>query len=323
MWRKSFLVLSLLLVTCFAAVSYAEDAAVEQAGEQVEAAARAVEKEAVNWQDPSSAMDEIVRLLSQYGLRILGALAVFIIGRIIAKWLSGLVSKALAKTTVEPTLIKFVKNLVYTALLVFVIIAALGVMGIETASFAVVLGAAGLAIGLALQGSLSNFASGVLMMIFKPFKVGDFIEAGGALGSVKEIQLFNTILNSPDNIRIIVPNAAVTSGNIKNYTVNGTRRVDLVIGVSYEDDLKKAQEVIESVLAQDERILKDPAWTVAVSELADSSVNFVVRPWTKAADYWNVYFDITENIKLALDEKGISIPYPQRDIHVKDGQAVS
>ena len=199
MWRKSFLVLSLLLVTCFAAVSYAEDAAVEQAGEQVEAAARAVEKEAVNWQDPSSAMDEIVRLLSQYGLRILGALAVFIIGRIIAKWLSGLVSKALAKTTVEPTLIKFVKNLVYTALLVFVIIAALGVMGIETASFAVVLGAAGLAVGLALQGSLSNFAGGILILFFKPFKAGDVIDAQGYVGTVDEIQIFNTIIRTLDN----------------------------------------------------------------------------------------------------------------------------
>ena len=173
-----------------------------------------------------------------------------------------------------------------------------------------------MAVGLALGGTLSNFASGVLLIIFKPFTVGDFIEAGGAMGSVKEIQIFNTILSSPDNKKVIIPNAQVTGGNIVNYSANGTRRVDLVIGVSYEDDLKKARQVIESVLKVDSRILPDPAYTVAVSELGDSSVNFVVRPWVNSDDYWAVYFDLTEKIKVTLEENGLSIPFPQRDVHL-------
>ena len=189
----------------------------------------------------------------------------------------------------------------------------------RTTSFAVIVGAAGLAIGFALQGSLANFAAGIMLIIFKPFKGGDFVELAGQKGTVKEIQIFNTILNSPDNVRIIIPNGQVTGSNIVNYTVNGTRRVDLVVGVSYDDDLKKARQVIEQVLAGDDRILSDPPVTVAVSELADSSVNFVVRPWVKTADYWDVYFNITEGIKLALDKNGITIPYPQRDIHMKGG----
>ncbi len=317
---KTFLTLAVFsFVILLAGVASAQQE-VTAVAEKADAVAAAVEEQGVNWKDPASIGDEIARILSTYGLKLLAAIAVFVIGRIIAKWLSQAVAKAMSKTKVEKTLIKFVTNLVYIALLIFVIIAALGVMGIETASFAVVLGATGLAVGLALQGSLSNFAAGVLMMIFKPFKVGDFIEAGGALGVVKEIQIFNTILNSPDNIRIIVPNAQVTGGNIKNYTVNGTRRVDLVVGVSYEDNLKKAKDVIETVLAADERILKDPAMTVAVSELGDSGVNFVVRPWVKVADYWDVYFDVTTKIKLALDKNGISIPYPQHDIHIKNGK---
>jgi small conductance mechanosensitive channel len=220
------------------------------------------------------------------------------------------------KAKVDPTLSKFVKNLTYSLLLVFVVIAALGRLGVQTGSFIAIIGAAGLAVGLALQGSLSNFAAGVLMIIFKPFRVGDFIEAGGAMGTVKEIQIFNTILNTPDNKRVIVPNAQVTGGNIVNYSVNGTRRVDLVVGVSYDDDLKKAGQVIESVLKADNRVLADPAYTVAVSELADSSVNFVVRPWVNGSDYWDVYFDLTEKIKVSLEENGLSIPFPQRDVHM-------
>ncbi|MHC4759527.1 MAG: mechanosensitive ion channel family protein [Planctomycetota bacterium] len=196
-------------------------------------------------------------------------------------------------------------------------------LGVPTAQFAVVVGAAGLAIGLAWQGSLSNFASGFLIMVFRPFKVGDVVEAAGVLGKVGEIQIFTTIINTPDNIRVIVPNAQITGGNIKNYTANSQRRVDLVIGISYEDDLRKAKEVIEGVLSADERVLEDPATTVAVSELGDSSVNFVVRPWVTPADYWDVYFDMTSKIKLALDENGISIPYPQRDIHIKDSVSLS
>jgi small conductance mechanosensitive channel len=216
-----------------------------------------------------------------------------------------------------------VQNLCYVVLLTFVVIAALANIGLQTASFVAVLGAAGLAVGLALQGSLSNFAAGVLMLIFKPIRVGDFVEAGGAKGSVKEVGIFTTILNSPDNVRIIVPNSQIMGSSISNYTVNGTRRVDMVIGVSYEDDLKKAKKVIEDVLAADGRILADPAPVVAVSALADSSVNFVVRPWVKVADYWPTYFDLTAQIKVALEKGGLTIPFPQRDVHVKNGTLVA
>jgi len=209
----------------------------------------------------------------------------------------------------------------YIGVLIFIVIAALAATGVETTQFAVVIGAAGLAIGLALQGSLANFASGFLMIIFRPFKVGDFIEAAGTKGTVKEIGICNTIINSPDNIRVFSPNAKLTGDNIMNYTANGTRRVDLVVGVSYEDDLKKAKEVIEGVLTGDERVLEEPSPTVAVFELGDSSVNFVVRPWVNSTEYWDVYFDITAKIKLSLDQNGISIPYPQRDIHMKNNSS--
>jgi len=259
----------------------------------------------------------IYEYLAKYGLQIVAALLIFLIGRWLAGVLSRLVEKGLVKSKVDKTIAKFAKHLTYIGLLVFVVIAALARLGVETTQFAVALGAAGLAIGLALQGSLANFASGFLMILFRPFKVGDFIEAAGVKGTVKEIQIFNTIIDTPDNVRIIIPNGQVTGGNILNYTANGTRRVDLAVGVSYEDDLKKAKEVIERVLAGDNRVLKDPAATVAVSELGDSSVNFVVRPWVKASDYWNAYFDITGKVKVALDENGISIPYPQRDVHIK------
>lgn len=265
-------------------------------------------------------LQKIYGYLAEYGLKILAALLIFIIGRWLAKVVSKAVEKSLLKAKVDKTLTKFVRNLTQIVILVFVIIAALANLGVETAQFAVAIGAAGLAIGLALQGSLANFASGFLMIMFRPFKVGDIIEASGVLGRVEEIQLFNTILNTPDNVRVIIPNAQVTGSNILNYTVNGTRRVDLVIGVSYEDDLKRAKEVIEAVLAGDEKVLKDPAPTVAVSELGDSSVNFVVRPWVKAADYWDAYFGLTAEVKLALDKDGISIPYPQRDVHIKGSE---
>lgn len=249
-------------------------------------------------------------------LSLLAAAAIFLIGRWVAKMVSSLIGKLMTKAKVEPILVSFVKNLTYSAILVFVIIAAIAKLGINTGSFLAVLGAAGLAVGLALQGSLSNFAAGVLMIIFKPFRIDDFIEAGGAMGTVKAIQIFNTILSTPDNKKVIIPNAQVTGGNIVNYSVNGTRRVDMVMGVSYDDDLKKAKQVIEAALQADDRILADPAYTVAVSELADSSVNIVVRPWVKSSDYWGVYFDLTEKLKVTLEENGLSIPYPQRDVHM-------
>lgn len=256
---------------------------------------------------------------AEHGLNVLGALVIFFVGRWVARWVSQLVEKALIKAHVEKTLAKFAKNLTNIGILVFVVIAALNRAGVKTTELAVALGAAALAVGLALQGSLANFASGFLMIIFRPFKVGDLVEAAGVLGTVEEIQIFNTIVNTPDNVRVIIPNGHITGGNIKNYTANDTRRVDLLVGISYEDDLRKAKELIEQVLDSDQRVLKEPAATVAVSELGDSSVNFVVRPWVKPADYWDVYFDITAKVKLALDQNGISIPYPQRDIHIKDG----
>jgi len=269
--------------------------------------------------DIEAILQRVYEYLAQYGFKVIGALIIFLIGRWLAKIISRLIETALIKSRVDKTLAKFVKNLSQIVLLVFVVMAALAPLGVETTQFAVVVGAAGLAIGLALQGSLANFASGFLMIIFRPFKVGDFIEAAGVKGTVKEIQIFNTIVNTPDNIRAIIPNAQITGGNVLNYTVNGIRRVDLVVGVSYEDDLKKAKRVIEEVLAGDGRVLKDPNPTVAVYELGDSSVNFVVRPWVKSADYWDAYFDTTSKVKLALDENGISIPYPQQDIHLKSG----
>ncbi len=266
--------------------------------------------------DIEAILNRMLEFVATYWLQVVGAIIIFVVGRWVAKLVSKLVGKGMTKAKVDETLVSFAQNLCYIALLLFVIIAAVNKLGVDTASFAVVVGAAGLAIGFALQGSLGNFAAGVMLIIFKPYKVGDFVEAAGKKGTVQQIQIFNTILNSPDNIRIIVPNGQVTGSNIMNFTVNGTRRVDMVVGVSYEDDLKKAQKVIEGVLAEDERILQDPPTTVAVSELGDSSVNFVVRPWVKGADYWNVRFDTTRKIKLALDKNGISIPYPQRDVHM-------
>jgi small conductance mechanosensitive channel len=269
--------------------------------------------------DMDAILQTIYEYLATYWLQVVAAIVIFVVGRWLAKLISKLVARALTKAKVEPTLTNFVKNLCHIALLTFVIIAALKKLGIPMTEFTVVVGAAGLAIGFALQGTLANFAAGIMLIIFKPFKVGDFVELAGKKGTVKGIQIFNTILNAPDNVRIIIPNGQVTGTSIVNYTVNGTRRVDLVVGVSYEDDLKKARQVIGQVLAGEDRILTDPPTTVAVSELGDSSVNFVVRPWVKAADYWDVYFNITESVKLALDKNGITIPYPQRDVHMKGG----
>lgn len=263
----------------------------------------------------------LYKYLAANGINVLYAVIIFVVGRWVAKLISGLVEKAMTKAKIDAILHKFVKNIVYLGLLIFVIIAALERIGVEMTSFAIVVGAAGLAIGLALQGSLSNFAAGVLLVIFRPFKVGELVEISGKLGVVKQIQIFNTVLSSPDNVRIIVPNAQVTGGNILNYTVNGTRRVDLVVGVSYEDDLKKTREVISGVIARDGRVLAEPAPVVAVKELGESSVNFVVRPWVNAADYWDVYFDMIEKIKVALDSADITIPFPQRDVHIKNGES--
>ena len=258
---------------------------------------------------------------TEFGVNILAALAVFIIGRWVIKYLKKLILRVMEKRGVDATLTKFVANLAYVALLAFVIIAALGMLGIQTTSFIAVLGAAGLAVGLALQGSLSNFAAGVLLIIFRPFKVGDFIEGAGVAGVVEEIQIFTTQLKTPDNKTIIIPNAKITGDNIVNYTVKGTRRADMVFGIGYEDDIDKARDIITDILSKDERVLKDPPLQVAVSELGDSSVNFVVRAWVNAADYWGLVFDTTETVKKRFDAESISIPFPQRDVHLYEHKA--
>ncbi len=269
-------------------------------------------------------INRVSALVAQYGLNLLGALAIFFVGRWVARSVSSLLSKALTKAKVDATLVPFIDNLAYTAMLVFIIIAALAELGVQTASVVAVLGAAGLAVGLALQGSLANFASGVLLLVFKPFRVGDFVEISGVSGTVQAIHVFNTVLNDPNNIRVIVPNGQVTSGNIRNYTINGTRRIDLTASVSYDDDLRKARLVIENVLAAERRVLPDPAPMVAVKEMAASSVDFAVRPWVKADDYWPVYFDLTEKLKVAIEENGMTIPFTTQEIVVKtDASAAS
>jgi len=251
-----------------------------------------------------------------YGLKIIAAIVIFVVGRWVARALRNATKKMMAKGNVDETLISFVGNLTYIALLAFVIIAALNQLGIQTTSFIAVIGAAGLAIGLALQGSLANFAAGVLMIIFRPFKAGDYIEGAGVAGTVEEIQIFATQLKTPDNKTIIIPNAKMMGDNITNYSAKDTRRVDMVIGVGYGDDLKKVREILEDILAKDDRFLEDPAPTIGVLELGDNSVNFAVRPWVKKEDYWGAYFDVTETVKRRFDEEGISIPYPQRDVHL-------
>jgi small conductance mechanosensitive channel len=264
-------------------------------------------------------MNRIYELLAEYGLKVVGALLILVIGRWVAKLLSALAARALTRAKLDATLVPFIENLAYTAMLIFVVIAALAAVGVQTASVIAVLGAAGLAVGLALQGSLANFASGVLILVFKPFRVGDFVEIGGVKGTVQAIHVFNTVLNAPDNVRIIVPNGQVTGGSILNYTINGTRRIDLVISVSYEDDLRQARQVIENVLAGEPRLLREPVPQVAVSEMGSSSIDLVVRPWVKVADYWNVRFDLIERLKVALEENGLTIPFPQHDVHIRTG----
>ncbi|MFV0575002.1 MAG: small-conductance mechanosensitive channel MscS [Vibrio sp.] len=255
-------------------------------------------------------------LIIQYGVNILSALVILFIGNIIVKTISNSVSKVLEKKQMDPAVIHFVGSLVRYVLFVIVLIAALGRVGVETASVVAVIGAAGLAVGLALQGSLSNFAAGVLIVAFRPFKAGDYVEIGGVAGSVEAIQIFQTVLTTPDNKMIVVPNSAVIGGAIVNYSRHATRRVDLVVGVSYKADLQKTKQVLADVVAADARILKDPAVTIGVTALADSSVNFVVRPWVKSEDYWGVYFDLQQAIKEGLDAAGIEIPFPQMDVHL-------
>ncbi|EGU29203.1 small-conductance mechanosensitive channel [Vibrio ichthyoenteri ATCC 700023] len=260
-------------------------------------------------------------LLVQYGVNIISAVLILFIGNIVAKMVANSVAKMLEKKKMDKAVIEFIHGIVRYTLFVIVLIAALSRIGVQTASVVAVIGAAGLAIGLALQGSLSNFAAGVLIVGFRPFKSGDYVEVGGVAGSVEAIQIFQTVLKTPDNKMVVVPNAGVIGSPITNYSRHDTRRVDLTIGVSYSSDLKLTKKVIQEALEKDERILKDHDITIGVVALADSSVNFVVRPWCKTADYWDVYFDSNQAIKEALDANGIEIPFPQMDVHLNKVEA--
>ncbi len=251
-------------------------------------------------------------IILEYSLRLIAAIFIWIIGSWIIRKIVSRFRKTMEKAAYDVSLKKFLTNLVSWILKIVLIVVILGIVGVETTSFAAILAAAGLAIGLALQGSLGNFAGGVLIMIFKPFKIGDVIEAQGQIGSVKEIEIFTTKLTGLSNKEIIIPNGILSNGNIVNYTTEGTRRVDLVFGVGYDSDIKKTKEVLLNVLTSHPKVLKEPMPTVNVLELADSSINLAVRPWCKSADYWSVYFEVTEQTKEALDTAGIEIPYPHR-----------
>lgn len=263
-------------------------------------------------------IDKVYGYLIGYGFDLVAAIAIFIIGKWVGKVASKLIMEMLIKANVDATLAKFVRHLFYGTFMAFVIIAALSKVGVQTTSLVAVVGAAGLAIGLALQGSLSNFAAGVILVLFKPFKVGDAIEAGGATGVVDEIQIFNTVINAPDNRRIIVPNAKITGDNIINFTDVEYRRVDLKFGISYSNDMRKAKELLMGMVRSHPKVLKHPEPVVAVSELADNSVNLVCRPFVKPADYWSVYFDLTEQGKQVLEDNGMVIPFPQHEVYLYD-----
>jgi len=259
--------------------------------------------------------NKLQAFVTDYGLKVIGAIIFLIVGRIIASVARNLVRKVLGRKKVDETVISFVGTLIYTVVMIAVFLAVLDKFGVQTASFVAVLAAAGFAIGFALQGSLSNFASGVMIIVFRPYKIGDFVEAAGVAGVVQEVHLFNTIIHTPDNIKVIVPNSKVAGDVIKNVTGNDTRRVDMTIGIGYSSPIGKAMEIAMDVMKQHGLVLDDPEPQVAVAELADSSVNLVVRPWVNTDDYWTVKFDVTHKIKEAFDANDIEIPFPQRVMH--------
>ena len=267
-------------------------------------------------------MENITTWVSEHGIdwgiKIVIAIAIFIIGKMIARMVANLAKKALQRAGTDAMLVNFLGSIIYSVLIVAVLLAAVDSLGVNVTSLMAILGAAGLAVGLALKDSLSNFAAGVMIIIFRPFKIGDFITAGGCSGVVDEIGLFATLMHTGDNQRIIVPNSGILGGNITNTSALPTRRIDLVIGIGYDDNIGKAREIIMGILDTDERVLKDPAAAVAVSELGDSSVNLNVRPWVNSGDYWPVRADLLEGIKTKLDKAGISIPYPQQDVHMHE-----
>jgi small conductance mechanosensitive channel len=277
----------------------------------------------MNLLDPNTIqglLEEGVTLVTTHGLNVLIAVLTFFIGRIIARKLAELTRKVMLKANVDETLRGFLRNIIYYALLAAVVVMALGQAGLNITSFLAVLGAAGLAVGLALKDSLSNFAAGVMLIMLKFFKKGDYVTVAGQSGTVASIKIFNTVLNTPDNRQIIVPNSSILSGTIINVSANDTRRVDLVFGIGYDDDLLKAKQILERIISEEPRVLADPAPNISVNELADSSVNFVVRPWVNASDYWSVYWALMEKVKLTFDAEGISIPYPQTDVHLHQAE---
>jgi small conductance mechanosensitive channel len=264
----------------------------------------------------------VVGLVTSYGLSVVGAIVILIAGFVIAGWVRGSVGKALGRVKkVDETLRSFFSSLAYYAVIVFTVVAVLAQFGVQTTSFIAVIGAAGLAVGLALQGTLSNVAAGVMLLLFRPFKIGDYIEGGGLAGTVKGITLFVTELATPDNVQIIAPNSQLWGSAIKNYSFHATRRVDIAIGIAYEDDIEKALAAIVDEAKKDARVLPDPAPMAAVTDLGDSSVNFVVRVWCNAADFWGLKFDLTKNLKNRMDAENITIPYPQRTVHTVTGAA--
>ncbi|WP_029408298.1 mechanosensitive ion channel family protein [Thiomicrorhabdus sp. Milos-T2] len=249
------------------------------------------------------------------------AIAIFVIGRWVVKVIVNLVKKLLNRSeTMDEMLVNFIGSIINAVLILFVIIASLDQLGVDTTSLVALIGAAGLAIGLALQGSMQNFAAGVMILVFKPFKSGDFIDAGGVMGVVENVQIFSTTMRTGDNKEVIVPNGGIYGGAITNFSARDTRRVDMVFGIGYDDDIRQAKSILEKLVAEDERILKDPAPVVALSELGDSSVNFIVRPWVNSGDYWNVLWDMNEKVKTEFDAAGISIPYPQMDVHLQKSE---
>lgn len=273
--------------------------------------------------NPESWMPLVKEYAMTYGVNIIGALLIFLIGKWVARRIVDITGKIMEKAKVDKTLVIFAKNILFSVFMAFVIIAALSSIGVQTASLAAVIAAAGLAVGLALQGSLANFASGVMIILFRPFKVGDYIEAAGVSGTVRDVSIFTTTLTTPDNKIIIVPNGNITGGVITNFSREEKRRVDFTFGIGYDDDIRKAKDVIRSVLTSDNRIHSDPDIFIGLSELGDNSVNLAVRIWANSADYWGVYFDTMEKVKLAFDENGISFPFPQRDVHIHNTQAAS
>ena len=266
--------------------------------------------------DVQAVLNQLTIWAAEYGLKIIGAIVILIIGRIAAGIGRSVIRRGLERARVEATIVSFAVSFTYILILTAAILAALAKFGVQTTSFIAVVGAAGFAVGLALQGSLANFAAGVLILLFRPYKVGDFVEGAGIAGTVKGIYLFTTEIATPDNIKIIVPNAKISGDVIRNFSGYGTRRIDLVIGIGYGSSIPKAIEVMKNIISADNRVLSEPEPQIAVSELADSSVNFVVRPWVKREDYWAVRFDLTRQIKEAFDANGIEIPFPQRTVHI-------